>query len=198
MSGFIRWADVPEKEIHRGHYRRQVEYPTCYVALHRYTGDGEGYGLHSHPETQAGYVLTGEMAMLFEGAPSAVFQDDSYVIPTALHHGGKAASAESVVINLYVKRHLVGPATDPVLRASWGAARKPALASGVRQSLFDLKPGEAPPKPDASVEDSFDVVLSGDFADLRNWDAVRHEDDASLRAGSRGARIFRMEILPKE
>jgi quercetin dioxygenase-like cupin family protein len=197
MATLIRWRDLPEKEIHQGHYRCQVEYPTCYVALHRYTADGEGYAPHSHPETQAGYVLTGEMAMLFEDAAATVAEGQSYVIPTALRHGGKAASQESVVINLYVKRHLVPVPGDPVLHTLWRHGAPAVTASGVRQSLFDVPPGASAPAPTEKVEDSFDIVISGELEGLGKWDAIRHEGASTPPAGTSGARIFRVEILAR-
>ena len=106
------------------------------------------------------------MAMLFESVPSAVAEGQSYVVPTALQHGGKAASQESLVINLYVKGHLVAAPGDPVLQTNWRSSTVAVTASGVRQSLFDVAPGETAPIPDKAVEDSFDVVLSGGLEGL--------------------------------
>lgn len=194
MSTQVRWATIEETPQHPGHYRRQVEYDTAYLALHRYTAGGEGYSPHSHAETQSGYVLDGEMAMILDGVAQTIPADHAYIIPGSSPHGGKAGGAESNVLNLYVKKHLAPVVSAPTPWLDWRAARAPFTAFGVRQSLFTLAPGASPPAPSAPVHDLFDLLLAGELGDLAVRDVVRGAD-ASLKAGAKGARLFRMEIL---
>jgi len=193
MSEAIRWAGIGETPQHPGHFRRQVEYDTAYLALHRYTEGGEGYAVHSHGETQSGYVLDGEMAMILDGDNQTISANHAYIIPGSSPHGGKAGAAQSNVLNLYVKKHLAQVVTAPTPWTDWRGPRAPFTAFGVRQSLIRLEPGASAP-PAGKVHDVFDVLLDGALGDLAPRDVVRGVD-IGLKAGPGGARLFRMEIL---
>lgn len=192
MTDIIRWSDIEETPIHAGHFRRQVELDTCYVAVHRYLPGGGGYDMHKHAETQAGIILTGNMGMLLHDGSRSMAAGHAYIIPGNEEHGGKADGAETLVLNFYVKPHLVPPVDGHSVDFNWSAGSAEQQAHGVRLAATDVPAGSPLPAPPRLGDEGFVVLLSGAMGDLKPVDAVRASAVAQqqMKAGPNGARLL--------
>lgn len=159
----IEWSLHDEVECHPGHLRKQVSFDTCHVALHRYLPGGGGYEVHEHPELQAGIILYGEMAMEFPDGPRLLGPGDLYIIPGGIPHGGKAGGqAEALVLNLYLRPHLMVAEDAGIAVSNLEALRRGTL-NGINASIrrIDLAPGERLLADQVGTVDEFDILLSG-------------------------------------
>jgi len=60
-------------------------------------------GLHTHPGTEQGMVLEGEITLAVDGQPEKTLKaGDSYMIPAGVPHDGKAGGSGVKVIATYV------------------------------------------------------------------------------------------------
>lgn len=59
-------------------------------------------GKHTHPGTEQGTLVEGELTLMVEGQPDAVYKPgQSWMIPAATPHDAKAGSAGAKVIAVY-------------------------------------------------------------------------------------------------
>lgn len=100
----IDWQNVSETEQQDGHYRRQLEFASCYLAVHRYEPQSEGHPLHQHGEVQVGHVMQGDLEVLGPDGSTIVKLGESHVVPSGAEHGIRAAAGKAAVIfNIYIK-----------------------------------------------------------------------------------------------
>lgn len=159
----IQWSLHDETECHPGHMRKQVSFETCHVALHRYITGGEGYEEHRHPELQAGIILQGQMAMVFPDGPKRLSPGELYVIPGGVLHGGKGDGlSEALVLNLYLRPHLM-IAEDPKIALSdlERLRTEPLKTPNAVLRRIDLRAGETLGPSQDKMSDEFDILLDG-------------------------------------
>lgn len=187
--------------------RKQVSYETCHVALHRYCAGGEGYDLHEHPELQAGIVLQGHMAMEFPDGPKRFGPGDLYVIPGGILHGGTGdGPSEALVLNLYLRPHLMAAERPEIFVNDLEGLRGGELAT-VNAVLrrIDLEAGQTLSSSQSRTADEFDILLSGtarfglaaDAQPLSQFDVVRRSEAGNkmIQAGpTEGATLLRISI----
>jgi quercetin dioxygenase-like cupin family protein len=61
---------------------------------------GSQLTLHSHPEEQNGYLVTGHMRLFFNGEVHEVFPGDSWNVPGNMEHSGEILE-DSVVVGVF-------------------------------------------------------------------------------------------------
>ncbi|MCC5968990.1 MAG: cupin domain-containing protein [Pararhodobacter sp.] len=203
----IQWSLYEEIECHPGHMRKQVSYETCHVALHRYQPGGEGYEEHQHPELQAGIILYGQMAMVFPDGPRHLGPGELYVIPGGVLHGGKGGGqSEALVLNLYLRPHLM-VAEEPRISVSdlEGLRNEILKTANAVIRRVDLKAGDSLPPSQDETADEFDILLDGTARygldqgarPLTRFDVVRRvggEHDVISAGPNEGAALVRISI----
>ncbi len=98
----VHWTDVAAKDRSDKHRLRQLDCGTFYLTLHEYL-PGWQDEWHSHPESQFGWVLQGEMQIwtgddaIVQPAGQAVF------ISGGVRHKSAAPKEQTITLNMYVK-----------------------------------------------------------------------------------------------
>jgi quercetin dioxygenase-like cupin family protein len=84
---------------------QKIDFPAGYstvTAIAELPAGGSA-GRHSHPGSEIGYVLEGELEMLIEGKPPMKLKaGDSYQIPEGVIHDAKAGDKPFKVLGVYV------------------------------------------------------------------------------------------------
>lgn len=203
----IQWSLLDEIECHPGHMRKQVSYETCHVALHRYLPGGGGYEEHRHPELQAGIILHGQMAMVFPDGPRQLDPGELYVIPGGVLHGGKGGGhTEALVLNLYLRPHLMVAEKPDIAFSDVERLRiEPLNTANSVLRRIDLKAGDRLGPSQGNAADEFDILLDGtahygldqDAQPLSRYDVVRRGsgENRVISAGPKeGATLIRISI----
>ncbi len=56
---------------------------------------------HSHPYEQAGTVVSGKLELTIAGETRILGPQDSYIIPSGVEHGGRAAGVDTRVFDVF-------------------------------------------------------------------------------------------------
>jgi quercetin dioxygenase-like cupin family protein len=84
---------------------QKIDFPAGYstVAAIAEVPAGAAAGRHSHPGSEIGYVLEGELQLLVDGKPPLKLKaGDSYQIPEGTVHDAKAGDKPFKVLGVYV------------------------------------------------------------------------------------------------
>src|SRR5881396_3397362 len=84
---------------------QKIDFPAGYstVTAIAEVPAGGAAGRHSHPGSEIGYVLEGELELLIEGkAPMKLKAGESYQIPEGIIHDAKAGDKPFKVLGVYV------------------------------------------------------------------------------------------------
>jgi unsaturated pyranuronate lyase len=62
---------------------------------------GATVAIHSHPHEQLGLILRGSMTMTIGDEQRQISQDDAYLVPSGLAHGGSAGPDGALVLDVF-------------------------------------------------------------------------------------------------
>ena len=100
LNHIVRWREAAPVEALPGLVRRTLGQTGDMMVVEFRSEAGVEVPLHSHPNQQVGYVVSGEIAITIGGQTWTCKPGDSYSIPGGVEHGA-LFPVESVVIDVF-------------------------------------------------------------------------------------------------
>jgi quercetin dioxygenase-like cupin family protein len=97
---FSRWSDIEPVEMLPGLQRRTLGCHQRMLLAEFRAQEGVEVPLHSHPQEQVGYVVSGQVELTIGGNTAICGPGDGYSMPGGVEHGARFLT-ESVVIDCF-------------------------------------------------------------------------------------------------
>lgn len=99
-KNIVQWNEASPVEMLPGLMRRTLGCIPDLMIVEFRAKAGVEVPLHTHPNHQVGYVVSGEIVITIDGVQTSCKPGDSYAIPGGVEHGG-VFPVESVVIDCF-------------------------------------------------------------------------------------------------
>jgi quercetin dioxygenase-like cupin family protein len=97
---YLPWSNTHPVEMIPGLTRRTLGVGEKVMMVEFRLLAGTVVGIHSHPNEQAGYVVSGQVAFSINGEQMVLGQGDSYLAPAGAAHGARCL-ADAVLAEVF-------------------------------------------------------------------------------------------------
>ncbi len=96
----VRWADASPVEMVPGLFRRTLAETADLMVIEARAGAGVTVPMHSHPNQQITYVVSGQIELTMNGETTAYMPGDACAIPGSVEHSAHFP-VETIVVDSF-------------------------------------------------------------------------------------------------